>query len=369
MMLRRGAAGSCRRLPCRRPAFTLIELLVVVAIIAVLIGLLLPAVQKVREAANRMKCQNNLKQLGIAVHAFHDVNRSMPCYFGQFPQGTPGSPNARTPYGSWFVYLLPYVEQGAVYDRIMTDVLASGYNTTEQRLVTAAVPPSGTATTVTTVAGPSAGTPYTGYNYGASAGGTSTSTTYSNPGSAAVYQTVNHGIWLDGVHEVLYRVLTCPSDPSHEPGTSVYGYWGGTNYAANWNAWGSGSGSYNTSPQRFTDLSDGLSNTVLFGEVYQNCDRVSRIALYSWYYSAFGLNWYGQGNTLMFQTRPMARDFNNCPAGAECCDNWRAQSGHLSGMNVGLADGSVRTVSSGISQPTWDSALLPRDGQVLGSDW
>jgi prepilin-type N-terminal cleavage/methylation domain-containing protein len=96
----------------RRHGFSLIELLVVIAIIGILIGVTLPAVQKVREAANRVKCQNNMKQLGLAVHGYHDSNNA-------FPKGSKNDrPELLTaPRTTYMIELYPYLEHQNTYDR------------------------------------------------------------------------------------------------------------------------------------------------------------------------------------------------------------------------------------------------------------
>jgi prepilin-type N-terminal cleavage/methylation domain-containing protein len=364
-----------------RAGFTLIELLVVIAIIAILIALLVPAVQRVREAAARAQCTNNLKQLALAVHNFESANKVMPPYFGMWPPlnrtgGTFNTSTSGRPFGGWFLYLLPYVDQQVLWDQIMDEIQAAGDNV----YVSAGGTTGTTSTTVTLN-----GVTYS-YSYNSVTGQTTT----------------RHGIWT--VSGTTYNLMRCPADPSVPSITGLAQGWGPTNYLANWNAWGNsiGDGSatfgqwspgnlgYYSPAQKFETITDGLTNTVLFGEAYALCDTIGRLALYSANYHNFGItpslnnatvsgtggllppgtytDVYGLPNTFLFQTMPLLSPPASCPSGAQCCEPWKAQTPHTV-MHVAMMDGSVRPVDPAISQQTWSYVLLPRDGQELGSDW
>lgn len=321
-----------------RRGFTLIELLVVIAIIAILIGFLLPAVQKVREASSRIQCFNNLKQIGLAAHNYHDQQKHLPPGIGYYPIATNGT------FGTSWFHLLPYIERGDLYRNALGVV------------------------------------------------------SFPSPvGPTLVYYPGNNGVYSKPVD-----VFLCPSDPSVGPGNVVLinGYsfgalcYGGNALLATRNPLTNPPIDIVQGKARFADITDGTSNTILHAEKYARCSNTTMVPAFqdggtAWAYcTALPFPWQPPPMTLpgkafqpgfaipalaalgapnaigpksMFQVQPTPFLGN--------CDPTRTATAHAAGMSVGLADGSGRTLAPNISGSTWWAAVTPSGDDELGSDW
>ncbi|HKB42425.1 MAG TPA: DUF1559 domain-containing protein [Gemmataceae bacterium] len=304
----------------RRFGFTLIELLVVIAIIAILIGLLLPAVQKVREAANRMKCSNNLKQIGLGSHNYHDTN-------GFLPPSWIGS-NAFDPDGwaPWAVLLLPFIEQDNVYKLWDLRFLASKQ------------PPAAYQQQIKTYLCPSRRSPVLSINDFVPAGG-------GLGDYAACFGTAADGSNSNGA--IIPTPRQAQSTTVDASGNAVV--------ITPW-----------TGQVPFAAITDGTSNTIMFGEKHirpnslrgKNEDR-----------SIFG----GQNNSVRRMAglgangdiRPLRSPEDQSGALA----NSSFGGPHSGSCQFVLCDGSVRAVRLDVDLQTLTYLIQRNDGQVVPNDY
>ena len=307
--------------PKRWRGFTLIELLVVIAIIAILIGLLLPAVQKVREAAARIQCSNNLKQLGLAVHN----------YASSYDTQLPPLSSAQGNYNGTILFtLLPYIEQVALFDQRLTANPADTFNGPNNNA--APVP-------IKTYYCPSDYTINNGVNtFG-----------YAAASYGCNYQLFGSVVFKTGFYSC-YKIGNIPDGTSNTVAFAEHlsvGYVSGGRCLNIWDAW-------STSNKSFHDNRGDANHGPWIG-VNAKLPQIS-----SWCTVGDTLNGAGPYYWYSIQINPGSGTKNHR------CSVSSAHSGFL---QAALADGSVRSVNGSITKATWILALTPDDNQPMGSDW
>lgn len=297
-----------------RAAFTLIELLVVIAIIAILIALLVPAVQKVREAANRSQCQNNMRQVGIAMHNHHNA-------IGVLPQGVAESPSnsSNWGHGTWQVAVLPYVEQAELREQYF------GYGQNSPLYHDPANLNGASSKTIPTLLCPSSNSPNpNGWNNG------------------------NAGLPKCSYHNYVVNYGNTACDESTK--WMLDSYNGLTFKGAPF--------SYGR-PVKLHKIQDGSSNTLMASEVISGVGNDLR-----------GLTWWGPGAGFTTALRPNDSQPDLSWSDSSWCNSsnpnppcafrtsgyvFGARSRHPGGVNVVMCDGSERFINNDIGPPIWQA--------------
>ena len=332
-------------MPRRRSAFTLIELLVVIAIIAVLIALLLPAVQSAREAARRSQCVNNLKQMGLALQNYQDVQGAFPINRSLFSTLPPYTPTPTTPYPfSGFAMLLPFFEQTPLYNAINFNLpyLYPDGNTTAQATVIATLLcPSDTLLPPTT---------WAGVNY------------CFNEGSDILYNYMSND-W-QGVNNSM-----APPNGPFFPNASykLAQITDGTSNTAlvSEKLIGDFSNGVST-PNR--DIYDSTASPATADAAYAACQQVNVTDLTIQGTSNCGAPWiYGYIAVSAYKHAAPPKKLS-CFFHSVARLTLTVNSLHPGGVNLGLADGSVRFVKETIDQHVWQGLGSINGGEVISSD-